>query len=129
MLLNLHLVILHLLIITVITEIIRQILLYQICKMLIVLSLRGDNVVDFLVEMEEELILLDNLIKLRILYFNLAHLRVLQLFIKVNVVGSVVLILILVQNKLHQRIVRHFIFLLKSHHAILVIKDLSIQCL
>ena len=76
--------------------------LYQVCKMLIVLSLRCNYVVDFLVEMEEKLILLHNLIKLRILYFYLTHLSVLQFLVKVNVVGSVVLILVLVQNKLHQ---------------------------
>ena len=127
MLLNLHLVILHLLIIAVITKIIRQMFLYQICEMLIVLSLRRNNVVDFLVEMEEELILLDDLIQLGVLYFNLAHLRVLQLLVEVDVVGGVVLILVLVQNKLHQRVVRHFIFLLEGHHAVLVVEDLSVQ--
>jgi hypothetical protein len=103
--------------------------LYQICKMLVVLSLRRNYIVDFLVEMKEKLILLDNLIQLRILYLYLTHLSILQFLVKVYVVGSVVLILVLVQDKLHQGIVRYFIFLLQGHHAVLVIEDLGVQCL
>ena len=103
--------------------------LYQICKMLIVLSLRRNYIVDFLVEMKEKLILLDNLIQLRILYLYLTHLSILQFLVKVYVVGSVVLILVLVQDKLHQGIVRYFIFLLQGHHAVLVIEDLGVECL
>ena len=98
MLLNLHLVVLHLFIVTVITQIVRQVLLYQLVKLLVILSLRRDYFVDFLVQVQEKLVLLHNLVELCFLDFDLAHLRVLQLLVEIDVVGGVVFVLVLIYD-------------------------------
>jgi hypothetical protein len=98
MLLNLHLVVLHLFIVTVITQIVRQMLLYQLVKLLVILSLRRDYFVDFLVQVQEKLVLLHNLVELCFLDFDLAHLRVLQLLVEIDVVGGVVFVLVLIYD-------------------------------
>ena len=77
--------------------------------------------------MQEKLVLVHDLIKLRFFYFYLTDLSVLQFFVQVSVAGSVILVLVLVNDKLHQRVVRHFVLLLQRHHAVLVIEDLGIE--
>jgi hypothetical protein len=98
MLLNLHLVVLHLFIVAIITQVVRQMLFYQLIKLLVILSLRRNYFVDFLVQMQEKLVLLDNLVELRFLYFYLAYLGILQLLVEINVVGGVVFVLVLIDD-------------------------------
>jgi hypothetical protein len=48
--------------------------------------------------MQEKLVLLDNLVELRFLYFYLAYLGILQLLVEINVVGGVVFVLVLIDD-------------------------------